>query len=74
MPKLSIIIPVYNVKGFIDRCVQSVLSQTFRDYELILIDDGSSDGSAEKCDKYERKDYRVRVIHQQNSPMREMWG
>ena len=67
MPKLSIIIPVYNVKGLIDRCIQSVLSQTFRDYELILIDDGSSDGSAEKCDNYERKDDRVRVIHQKNS-------
>ena len=66
-PLLSIISPVYNVEDYLDRCVQSVLSQSYRDIELILIDDGSTDGSAGLCDEWAAKDSRVVVIHQRNA-------
>ena len=62
----SVIVPVYNVKGFIRPCVDSILSQSFRDYEVLLVDDGSTDGSSAICDEYEQKEPRVRVIHKQN--------
>lgn len=65
--KLSIIIPVYNVRRWLEETVQSVLNQTFRDFELILVDDGASDGSAELCDAFAAGDSRVRVIHQENA-------
>lgn len=64
--KLSIIVPVYNVAPYLNYCIDSILCQTFSDYELILIDDGSTDGSGEICDSYKQKDNRVRVIHQRN--------
>lgn len=67
MPKISVIIPVYNVAPYLNRCVDSVLSQTFRDFELILVDDGSKDNSGVFCDAYAQADARVRVIHQENS-------
>ena len=66
MPQISIIVPVYNAEKFIHRCVDSILSQTFSDFELILVDDGSPDGSGAICDVYAEKDSRVRVIHKQN--------
>ena len=66
-PQLSIIIPVYKVEAFLSRCVESVLSQTFKDFECILIDDGSPDRCPEICDEYAAKDSRVKVIHQKNS-------
>ena len=66
-PLLSIITPVYNVEAYLDRCVQSVLSQSYREIELILIDDGSTDGSASLCDEWEAKDSRVVVVHQANA-------
>ena len=65
--KLSIIIPVYNVRQWLEETVNSVLNQTFRDFELILVDDGASDGSAELCDAFAAADSRVRVIHQENA-------
>lgn len=65
--KLSIIIPVYNVRQWLEETVSSVLGQTFRDFELILVDDGASDGSAELCDAFALMDSRVRVLHQQNA-------
>jgi len=65
MPFLSIIVPVYNKVDFIDSCVNSILKQTFKDFELILINDGSTDGSQLKCDSY-TSDSRVKVIHQPN--------
>lgn len=64
--KLSIIVPVYNVAPYLNCCLDSILSQTFKDYELILVDDGSTDGSDKICDTYQLKDDRIRVIHQQN--------
>lgn len=66
MPKASVIVPVYNVKDYLEKCAASVLCQTEKDLELLLIDDGSTDGSGELCDVLARKDSRVRVIHQEN--------
>lgn len=63
---LSIIIPVYNVKNYLERCVNSILAQTFQAYELIMVDDGSTDGSGVLCDNFSDKDTRIRVLHQQN--------
>lgn len=63
---ISILVPVYNVEKYLTRCIESVLSQDFTDYELILVDDGSSDKSGEICDKYASKDLRIKVIHQKN--------
>ena len=66
MPIVSIIVPVYKAESYLHRCVDSILSQTFRDFELILVDDGSPDRSGAICDQYAAKDSRVRVIHQEN--------
>jgi len=66
-PKLSIIVPVYNSGRFIVRCVSSILSQTFKDFELILVDDGSTDNCVELCEEFILKDVRVKVLHQDNS-------
>lgn len=67
MPKISVIIPVYNVKKYLNRCVDSILNQTLMDFELILVDDGSTDGSGLICDNYEKRDRRIKVIHKSNS-------
>lgn len=64
--KFSVLIPVYNVEKFIEECLDSVLSQTFTDFEMILVDDGSTDSSGEICDSYALKDERIRVIHKEN--------
>lgn len=66
VPALSIIVPVYNVIDYLPRCIDSILSQSCGDFELILVDDGSSDGSGEMCDDYAGRDPRIRVIHQEN--------
>lgn len=63
---LSVIIPIYNVEKYLSRCVNSVLNQTYKDFELILVDDGSLDNSPEICDGYKKKDSRVKVIHKEN--------
>lgn len=63
---VSVIIPVYNKEQYLERCLDSVLSQTFRDLEVLLIDDGSTDQSASICESYARKDPRVRVIRREN--------
>ena len=65
-PLLSVIVPVYNVEEYLPHCIDSILSQTFTDFELILVDDGSQDRSGAICDKYAQKDERVVVIHQSN--------
>lgn len=64
--KVSVVIPVYNVKPYLESCVQSVLRQTFKDMEVILVDDGSTDGSGELCDQIALTDKRIQVIHQEN--------
>lgn len=66
MPQLSIIVPVYNVEKYLARCIDSILSQPFIDYELLLIDDGSKDNSGRICDEYAIKDARIRVFHKEN--------
>ncbi|MBO5945148.1 MAG: glycosyltransferase [Clostridia bacterium] len=66
MPKYSIIVPVYKAEAYLSECVESVLSQAFSDFELILVDDGSPDGSGDLCDRYAERDGRVRVIHKEN--------
>lgn len=66
MSKVSIIVPVYNVEKYICRCVNSILGQTFQDFELILLDDGSPDRCPEICDRYAAQDARIKVLHLQN--------
>jgi len=67
MKHISIIVPVYNVEQYLSRCIESILNQTFQDFELIMIDDGSTDDSPSICDKYQKKDKRISVIHQKNA-------
>lgn len=62
----SIIIPVYNIKNYLQECIDGILEQTFDDYEIILVDDGSNDGSGEMCDEYADKYENIRVIHKDN--------
>ena len=66
MPKVSIIVPIYNVEKYLCRCVDSILAQTFTDYELFLVDDGSPDNCGMICDGYAKKDGRIKVIHKAN--------
>ncbi|MBQ7101471.1 MAG: glycosyltransferase family 2 protein [Clostridia bacterium] len=66
-PLVSVIIPVYNVEEYLHECVDSVLAQTYTNYEIILIDDGSTDSSGKICDEYAEKDKRICVVHQENS-------
>ena len=63
---VSVIVPVYNVEGYLEACVDSIRGQTYKNLEIILVDDGSNDGSADLCDAFEGKDERIRVIHKRN--------
>jgi len=65
-PAISVIVPVYKAEKYLHRCVDSILAQTFTDFEVLLIDDGSPDGSGAICDEYAAKDSRVRVFHKEN--------
>ena len=64
--KISVIVPVYNVKNYLESCVQSIMGQTYPDLEILLIDDGSNDGSAEICDKLQDEDERIKIYHEKN--------
>lgn len=66
MPKVSIIIPIYNVERYIDNCVLSAINQTLQDIEIILVDDESPDGCPQMCDEYAKKDARIKVVHKKN--------
>ena len=66
MPKVSIIVPVYKAEAYLHRCVDSILAQTFTDWELLLVDDGSPDRSGAICDEYALRDSRIKVLHKQN--------
>ena len=63
---ISVIIPVYNVECYLDECIQSVVDQTYSDWECIIVDDGSTDESGDICDEWVKKDKRIRVVHQEN--------
>lgn len=65
-PLISLIIPVYNVEKYFDKCMQSVLAQTYSNFEVILVDDGSTDSSGKMCDEYAKKDGRITVYHKPN--------
>ena len=65
-PLLSVVVPVYNVEPYLERCIQSVLNQTYKNLEVILVDDGSTDKSGSICDEYELQDNRIKVIHKTN--------
>ncbi len=71
--KVSVVVPVYNVETYLRRCVDSILAQTVEGLEVILIDDGSTDGSGEICDEYQRKDERIRVQHKPNGGLTSAW-
>lgn len=63
---VSIIIPVYSVSPYLDKCIESACVQTYRNIEILLIDDGSQDDCSEKCDEWEKRDSRIRVVHKKN--------
>ena len=71
MSKISIIVPVYKVEKYIERCINSILNQTFTDFELILVDDGSPDRCGAICDNYSKIDKRIKVIHKKNEGLSE---
>ncbi len=63
---LSVIVPVYNAQEFLPDCIESILSQTYQNIQVVLVDDGSTDSSGKICDSYQKKDSRIRVIHKEN--------
>ncbi|MDO5396828.1 MAG: glycosyltransferase [bacterium] len=67
MGLISIIIPVYNVEKYLDRCIKSIIGQTYKEIEIILVDDGSTDNSGKMCDEWAKKDKRIKVIHKKNA-------
>lgn len=66
-PKISVIVPVYKVENFLDRCVESIVGQTYENLEIILVDDGSPDNCPSMCDKWAEKDRRIKVIHKETA-------
>jgi len=72
-PVLSIIVPVYKVELYLHQCIDSILAQTFKNFELILIDDGSPDGCPQICDAYVKQDARVQVLHKPNEGLQSAW-
>ena len=67
LPLISVILPVYRVEKYLDRCLRSITEQTWRNLEIILVDDGSPDSSGAICDAWAAKDSRIRVIHKENA-------
>ena len=67
MPAISIVMPVYNTEKYVDKAIESILNQSFTDYEFIIIDNGSQDSSGEIINKYARRDNRIRVIHNEKN-------
>ena len=70
----SVIVPVYNTEKYLHRCIDSVLAQTYQDFELLLIDDGSQDSSGAICDEYAARDSRVKVFHKENGGVSSVWN
>ena len=69
MTKISVVVPVYNVENELERCVKSICNQTYKNLEIILVNDGSTDNSGKICDEFAKKDKRIKVIHQKNGGM-----
>ena len=69
--KISVIVPVYNVEQYLERCVDSIINQTYKNLEIILVNDGSTDNSGQLCDELAKKDDRIRVIHKKNGGVSE---
>ena len=69
--KISVIVPVYNVEQYLERCVDSIINQTYKNLEIILVNDGSTDNSGQLCDELAKKDSRIRVIHKENGGVSE---
>ena len=63
---ITIVVPVYNVENYLDKCVDTIVNQTYTNLEIILVDDGSTDSSGKKCDEWAEKDCRIKVIHKEN--------
>lgn len=63
---ISVIVPIYNVEAYLERCIESIINQTYRNLEIILVDDGSPDGCGSICDQWEKRDSRIKVIHKEN--------
>ena len=66
MSKVSVVVPIYNVEQYLEKCIESIVNQTYNDLEIILVDDGSTDSGPSICDKWKEKDHRIVVIHKQN--------
>lgn len=71
--KLSIIVPVYNVEQYLDQCIESIVNQDYRDFTLILVDDGSTDSSGKICDRWAQRDSRIIVYHKENGGLMSAW-
>ena len=63
---ISIIVPIYNIEAYLEECIKSIIKQTYKELEIILVDDGSTDGSSEICDEFASQDKRIKLIHMQN--------
>ena len=63
---ISIVLPIYNVENYLERCIKSVISQTYKNLEIILVDDGSTDDCSKMCDEWAEKDNRIVVVHKNN--------
>ena len=66
MVKVSIVVPIYNVEKYLEQCIDSIINQTLKDIEIILVDDGSPDNCPKMCDNYAKKDSRIKVVHKKN--------
>ena len=65
-PLVSVVVPVYNIKEYVGKCLKSLMSQDYENYEVVVVDDGSNDGSAEVCDEFAKRDKKIRVVHKKN--------
>ena len=64
---VSVVLPIYNVEKYLDRCIESVINQTYKNLEILLVDDGSPDSCPQKCEEWAKKDERIKVIHKTNA-------
>ena len=69
--KISVVIPIYNVEDYLEQCIKSVLIQTYKNIEVILVNDGSTDSCPKICEEYASKDTRIRVVHKENGGVSE---